>query len=123
MNLSDRVVQYTATEGELNFLYEHAQALVFPSLYEGFGFPIIEAMRAGCPLLLANASCFPEIAKDAARYFDPQDVRSLTSLLVETLEGSFNRQNYASAANRILPGFNIEKSVNHTLELYAKVCS
>lgn len=56
-------------DSELFALYHHAQCFVYPSEYEGFGIPILEAYQAACPVLLNHASCFPEIAGDAAIYF------------------------------------------------------
>lgn len=58
------------TEDQLQALYQHAVAFVYPSAYEGFGIPILEAFVNGCPVLLNNASCFPEVGGDAAIYFD-----------------------------------------------------
>lgn len=58
------------SEAQLQALYQHAIAFVYPSAYEGFGIPILEAFVNGCPVLLNNASCFPEIGEDAALYFD-----------------------------------------------------
>ena len=58
------------SEEQLQALYQHAIAFVYPSAYEGFGIPILEAFVNGCPVLLNNASCFPEVGGDAAIYFD-----------------------------------------------------
>lgn len=62
--------------------YRGAEALVFPSLYEGFGLPPLEAMSLGCPVLCSNASSLPEIAGDAALYFDPRDTSDLAAKLL-----------------------------------------
>ena len=59
---------------ELVRLYQGAAALVFPSLYEGFGMPVLEAMACGCPVACSNVTSLPEVAGDAARLFDPRDV-------------------------------------------------
>jgi glycosyltransferase involved in cell wall biosynthesis len=66
-------------------LYQSAAALVFPSLYEGFGQPIIEAMACGCPVAASNAGALPEICGDAARYFDPRSVDEIASAIVDVL--------------------------------------
>lgn len=63
-------IQTHADEKELRALYQNATAFVYPSAYEGFGIPILEAFVNGCPVLLNNASCFPEVGGDAAIYFD-----------------------------------------------------
>ncbi|MBQ9641034.1 MAG: glycosyltransferase [Bacteroidaceae bacterium] len=70
LGLTDRFVQiYVKTDQELLDLYHHAVCFVYPSEYEGFGIPILEAYKADCPVMLNHASCFPEIAGDAAVYF------------------------------------------------------
>jgi glycosyltransferase involved in cell wall biosynthesis len=58
-------------------VYAKAVAFIFPSIYEGFGFPVLEAFAAGCPAVLSNASCFPEIAGDGALYFDPYSIENM----------------------------------------------
>lgn len=62
---------------ELSWLYRHARGLVFPSLFEGFGIPVIEAMHSGCSVACAGTTALPEIAQDAALYFDPIDVSDI----------------------------------------------
>lgn len=70
LHLRDRFIhRFVADDSELMTLYHHALAFVYPSLYEGFGIPIFEAYQAACPVMLNHASCFPEIAGDAAIYF------------------------------------------------------
>lgn len=66
-------------------LYHHAQAFVFPSLYEGFGIPILEAFGNDCPAVISNVSCFPEIGGDAAAYFDPGDHQSMLEVITRVL--------------------------------------
>jgi len=71
------------SEGELVWLYKNAQALIFPSLYEGFGLPPLEAMSLGCPVLASNSASIPEVCGEAAIYFDPQDRKSLDQAIEE----------------------------------------
>lgn len=68
--LTRHFIQTYANEEELQALYQNAIAFVYPSAYEGFGIPILEAFVCGCPMMLNNASCFPEIGGDAAIYFE-----------------------------------------------------
>ncbi len=70
LDMGANVVHRFVDEAALRNLYHYAVAFVFPSAYEGFGFPIIEAFVNDCPVMLNNASCFPEVAGDAALYFD-----------------------------------------------------
>ena len=70
---------------QINNLYKNAKMFIFPSFDEGFGIPIIESFKFGCPLLCSYSSCFPEIAGNAARYFDPNDKNSIASAIVSTI--------------------------------------
>jgi glycosyltransferase involved in cell wall biosynthesis len=74
------------TEDELVDLYRRAAALVFPSLYEGFGQPVLEAMACGCPVACSNAASLPEVAGDAARLFDPHDPRAIADAVRDVLD-------------------------------------
>jgi glycosyltransferase involved in cell wall biosynthesis len=64
-------------------LYRAADAVVFPSLYEGFGLPVVEAMCCGTPVACSNVSSMPEVAGDAAILFDPANEESITRAIVE----------------------------------------
>jgi glycosyltransferase involved in cell wall biosynthesis len=70
---------------ELVGLYRRAQALVFPSLYEGFGLPPLEAMACGCPVAVSRAGALPEVCGDAARYFDPTEPEDIAAVTLEVL--------------------------------------
>jgi glycosyltransferase involved in cell wall biosynthesis len=72
--------------GELVDLYRSARATVFPSLFEGFGIPVLEAMAAGCPVAAADATSIPEVCGDAAILFDPEDVESIAEGIRRALE-------------------------------------
>ncbi|WP_226841283.1 glycosyltransferase [Acidithiobacillus ferrooxidans] len=78
-------------------LYRRALALVYPSLYEGFGLPPIEAMATGCPVLAANVSSLPEVCGDAALYCDPLDVGSITAAMRRLAEDDALRARLAAA--------------------------
>jgi glycosyltransferase involved in cell wall biosynthesis len=71
------------TPAKLQWLYAHARALVFPSLYEGFGLPPLEAMAAGCPVVSSSAGSLREICGDAAVFFDPHDPSDLARAVLE----------------------------------------
>ena len=75
-----------ATDAELRALYEAARCLVFPSRYEGFGLPPLEAMACGCPVLSAPAGAVPEICGDAALWFDADGPRALPAVLARLLD-------------------------------------
>lgn len=73
---------------ELVRLYQTASALVFPSLYEGFGLPPLEAMACGCPVAVARAGALPEVCGNAACYFDPTRPEEIADAVIETLQRS-----------------------------------
>lgn len=80
--LGDRV-HLTGEVGDaaLRAYLAHADAMVFPSLYEGFGYPPVEAMAVGCPVVTSNAASMPEVCGDAALYCDPMDVRGMAAAM------------------------------------------
>jgi glycosyltransferase involved in cell wall biosynthesis len=74
------------SDGELKALYREAAVFVFPSLYEGFGFPPVEAMSCGCPVLVSDIPVLREVCGDAAGYFDPHDPHAIASAISRVLE-------------------------------------
>lgn len=110
------------SDSKLIALYQHADVFVFPSLYEGFGIPVLEALQCGCPVLASNRSSLPEVGGDAAFYFDPDDEGDLRKKLLRMLhmpaaekEGRINKGTAHAA------GFNWEKSAAIHLEVYKKI--
>lgn len=86
LGIKDRMVhKFVQTSQELLDLYHYAFTFVYPSKYEGFGIPILEAYKADCPVMLNRASCFPEIAGDAAVFFDLNSEKSDFEEQFETL--------------------------------------
>jgi len=73
------------SQTELALLYQNAAVMVFPSLFEGFGLPVLEAMAAGCPVVCSKTASLPEVAGDAALYFDPVDVESMVASVERVL--------------------------------------
>ena len=102
-------------------LYANARAFVFPSLYEGFGLPVLEAFSCGCPVMLSNTSSLPEIGGDAAVYFDPSDPDSFTSTLEHLLTDDTLRLQLISRGHERLKQFSWEKTAKATRNVYEKL--
>lgn len=118
LGLSDRVHHVNATDGQLNYLYQHTELFVYPSLYEGFGLPILEAFKAQCPMLLSDTPCFREIAADAAVYFSPSDIDDLVETLANTLGNTdLKARLIRNGAQRLLD-FPLQTSIDLTLGVY-----
>jgi glycosyltransferase involved in cell wall biosynthesis len=73
------IFSYDTSDMDLQYLYNNALAFIFPSLYEGFGIPPLEAMACGCPVAASQTSSLPEICGDAALFFDPEDTDSISN--------------------------------------------
>ena len=84
---------------ELPLLYRRAGALVFPSLYEGFGLPPLEAMASGCPVACSTAGSLPEVCEDAVVYFDPTSVDEMVAAVERALEGDLVPRGLERAAD------------------------
>jgi glycosyltransferase involved in cell wall biosynthesis len=104
-------------DAELSALYRHAAWFVFPSLYEGFGLPAIEAMAHGCPVLAARAASIPEVCGDAALYFDPNDPADLAQLLQRVLDEPWLRQALAEPAAQRLQRYSWRANAQILLDL------
>ena len=95
--LPGRVVQVNLTDAEVPSAYAQADVTVFPSRYEGFGLPAVEAMASGSPLILADTSSLPEVGGSAARYFPPGDDQRLASVLADVLQDTSQQRDMRAA--------------------------
>lgn len=123
LRLSERVRHINATDEQLNYLYRNAQLFVYPSLYEGFGLPILEAFKAGCPILLSDTECFREVATDAAVYFNPTSIDDLIYNLETLLNDSALKAQLVERGTRRLTDFPLQKSIDQTLDVYRAVAN
>jgi glycosyltransferase involved in cell wall biosynthesis len=105
---------------DLEGLYALATAFVFPSLYEGFGFPVLEAMRRGVPVACSNRSTLPEVAGDAALLFDPEDGEAIHAALVRLLGDGDLRARLRSAGPAQAARFNWDATATATAEVYER---
>src|SRR3989344_9411707 len=109
------------SEGQLRWLYENAQAYVFPSLSEGFGLPGLEALAHGLPLVSSRATCLPEIYKDGAIYFDPKSTSDMAEKIKMVLEDKELASKLRQRGPKVANQYSWEQTAKQTLELYKKV--
>lgn len=113
-----QVAQGFVLDDEMPSVFAHALAFIYPSRYEGFGIPILDAFAAGCPVILANASCFPEVAGDAALYFNPDDPESLRDRLIQLLRDASLRDRFVAQSHSRLAGFSWFRCAEETANVY-----
>ena len=104
-------------------LYDSATAMIYPSYYEGFGLPVLEAMARGCPVITSNVSSLPEVGGDAALYVDPNSVDQISEKMIRLAEdpelvASLSTQGLVRSQQ-----FSWEKAASETIQIYQKVAS
>lgn len=106
------------TNDLLALLYKKAKVFIFPSLYEGFGIPILEAFSNNCPVVLSDTPVFKEIAKEGACYFDPTSEESMEFEIEKVLNDTDYRNEITKNATLVLKDFTPEKTYTETLKVY-----
>ncbi|MDP3999869.1 MAG: glycosyltransferase family 1 protein [bacterium] len=121
LGLADRVILTGfVPDAELPALYAGAKAFVFPSHYEGFGIPLLEAMTSGTPVVTSNTSSMPEVAGSAALYFDPDDDKGMRLAIERVLGDAKLRQRLVGAGHEQAARFSWERTAHRTLGAYYK---
>lgn len=122
LELTDRVrLLGWISDADLDGLYESATMLAFPSLAEGFGLPVLEAMAHGLPVATSNVSAMPEVGGDAAEYFDPLDVDDIASTIERLLGDAGLRDRMAAAGRPRAAEFSWRRAAEKTVESYERV--
>ncbi len=119
--LSDRVhLVNDVKDEELRLLYAGATATVFPSLYEGFGLPVLESMACGTPVVASRVTSLPEVGGDVPIYIDPLDIHTIEKALAGLEENRYNTQEMSEKGIRRALLFTWEKCAEKTAEVYHK---
>ncbi len=109
------------SEKELAVLYKNAAAFVMPSLEEGFGIPLLEAMAAGCPVVTSNAASLPEVGGNACLYFDPKKEGDTVEKIIQVIGNESLRKELIKKGHNRIKDFSWEKMAKQTLEVYKNV--
>ena len=116
-----RIHYFEGNQLDLNYFYHKARIFIFPSLYEGFGIPLLEAMNMECPVICSDSSCFPEIVDDAAIFFDPTDIESIKFQMEKSIYDDRLLLNLKKKGNNNLNNYSWKKCAEETEKLYKKI--
>ncbi len=105
----------------LSNLYSNAICFVFPSLYEGFGIPVLESFACGCPVVLSNRGSLPEVGGDAAEYFDPEDMTSIEVAISNVIQNEKLRSELRTKGYARLKQFSWDTTFSETLNVYSSL--
>lgn len=120
-NISNLLFAGYLSDAKLNYLYSHAIAYVFPSLYEGFGLPPLEALAQNCPVLSSSSSCLPEVLGTAALYFNSEDVNDLLAKMKLIYRNSALAQSLNLAGQKQLANYSWDRAAAETLAIYQQL--
>ena len=121
LNIINKIYYYSVNDTLLINLYEKALVFVFPSLYEGFGIPVLEAFACKCPVIVSNTSSLPEVAGGAALYFDPIDKLSISSSIQKVIYDNNLRNQLIYKGYQRVKEFTWEKTAKKTKILYEDI--
>ena len=121
LNLKNQLFYFSVTDEQMAFLYKKAIAFVFPSKYEGFGIPVLEAFACSCPAILSRASCLPEVGADAAEYFDPDNEDDIRQTISKVITDKNKQQDLKRKGIIRLQQFSWEKTAKQTLDIYRSI--
>jgi glycosyltransferase involved in cell wall biosynthesis len=123
LDILKKTVAVGVNENKLNQLYSNALVFVYPTLYEGFGMPILEAFANNCPISLSNCSSLPEVAGNAAVYFDPNDPDSILESITKIIYNPDFSNQLVEKGKEQLTHFSWIKCAEQTLESYKRTVS
>lgn len=122
LGVSDGSVRQVAgDDARLADLYRNASVFVYPSLYEGFGIPPLEAMSFDCPVACSNSSSIPEVVGEAAMLFDPHSVDSITTALLDLSGDSVMRNTLIARGRERLKVFSWKNCADQTMDIYGSL--
>ena len=122
LKLSNNKIKYLeGNDDYLKDIYSEASIFVYPSLYEGFGLPPLEAMSCGCPVACSNNSSIPEVVGNAASFFNPSSISSISNSIESLLYNQKEKKKLVREGYERIKYFGWDKCTKETLEIYKKV--
>lgn len=118
LNIANNVRQLPVNDNQLAHLYKNAAAFIYPSLYEGFGLPVLEAFFNNCPVIMSNTSSLPEVGGDAAEYFNPTDEQSIAVAIEHVINNNKRQDELRVKGKERLKLFSFENCFQKTLQVY-----
>jgi glycosyltransferase involved in cell wall biosynthesis len=119
LNLDPKnIIQLNGDDNLLKTLYQNSEFFIYPSKYEGFGIPILESFSQHCPVLCSNTSSFPEVAGNAAIYFDPNDYSSISECIDKIISSKKIKDYYIKKGLDRLKLFSWKKCAAETKNIY-----
>lgn len=112
---------FQVNDSHLAKLYRCSLALVYPSIYEGFGLPPLEAMSCNTPVVASNSSSLPEVIGDAGILFDPNSITDLVDILLLLINSPHTRERLIAEGKKRVKCFDWEKTTRETIEVYKKI--
>ncbi|MFA6146172.1 MAG: glycosyltransferase family 1 protein [Patescibacteria group bacterium] len=106
---------------DLVYLYASAEAFIFPSFYEGFGIPLLEAMACGCPIVASNQGSLPEVAQDAALYFDPRNSLQMVEAIKRIINEQDLRKELIEKGLARVKEFSWQKCAEKTFKIFKNI--
>jgi glycosyltransferase involved in cell wall biosynthesis len=116
-----QVRQVSGDDKKLALLYSKAHAFIYPSLYEGFGLPPLEAMASGCPVVSSNTSSMPEVIRGSGEYFIPSSIEDMRSAIERVVYSGQRRSELISLGYENINDFSWQHCAEQTLQVYKKV--
>lgn len=123
LGLEKQIIQKNFKEKELGYFYQNAELFVFPSLYEGFGIPVLEAMACGCPIVLTKHGSFPEVAGEAGVYFDSNSAIDLQNKIQMLLDNEEIKADFVKKGLQQVKRYDWKDAAEQCLKVYQDAIS
>ena len=121
LEIANLIIHLSPSDNELAQLYKNAICYIFPSKYEGFGIPVLEAFEFNCPVIASNTASLPEVGGDACEYFNPEDSNSILQTVEKVIEDENLRKLMTEKGKERLKNFSWENTALKTKEVYESI--